>query len=238
MRQAGRLAILGFGSVALALAPGDVSAHLFHKVYEPPENQLTRDARVLQLLVSDPTDRLELARAVYEGATRVRLKPGGYRTWLRRPTEPGLVFKADYQLNRWSGSLKTEALRIGRERGTALAARIEAGLERRDGETVMAALREMFALLLEELLESLWRRLDQPEVATRLYPHVSSYYAVNLEGYLNARHPSAATTARAALDAMARALPDPQTDAPAAPEAFDQQRRRFVRVLRGAMAHP
>ena len=235
MRRRRGLAALGLGSAALLLAPGDSSAHLFHKKYAPPETQLTRDARVLQLLVGDPTDRFELARSVYEGDTRVRLRSGAYRAWLRRPSEPGLVFKAHYQLNRWSGSLKTEALRIDRERGTALAARIEAGLGGRDGQTVLAALRQMFLVLLGELLESLWQRLDRAEVAARLYPYVSSYYGVNLEGHMNARHPSAATTARAALDTMARALPDPETGAPASPEAFDRQRRRFVRVLSEAM---
>ena len=236
MRRLGRPAAVGLALAWLVLAPADAAAHLFHKIYEPPDTQMTRDARVLQLLLDDPAARFELARRVYEGETRVRLKPGGFRKWLKRPNEPGMVFKADYQLNRWSGSLRAEAARIDRERGTALAAGIEAGLDNRDREAVSATLREMFVVLLDELTESLWQRLDQSKTAARLYPYVSRYYSVNLEAYMNIRHPTDSTTARAALDAMARALPDPDTGAPPAPEAFDKQRRRFIRVLREATA--
>ncbi len=238
MRRLGRPAAVGLALAWLVLAPADAAAHLFHKIYEPPETQMTRDAQVLQLLVDDPTARFELARRVYAGETRVRLKPGGFRKWLKRPNEPGLVFKADYQLTRWSGSLKAEAARIDRESGTALAARIEAGLDDHDREAVSTALRDLFVVLLDELTESLWQRLDQARTTARLYPYLSRYYSVNLEGYMNIRHPTAATTARAALDAMARALPDSDTGAPPAPEAFDKQRRRFIRVLREATARP
>ena len=64
------------------------------------------------------------------------------------------------------------------------------------------------------------------------------YYSVNLEGHLNTSRPLAATTARAALDAMARAFGDPETGAPPAPEGFDRQRRRLLRVLGEAVARP
>ena len=213
------------------LSTTDASAHLFHKMYEPPETQMTRDTRLLQLLLDDPSERFELARRVWEGTERVRLKPGGFRRWLVRPNEPGMVFKADYQLERWSGSLREEAARIDRDHGTALAARIETALGARDRDGVKAGLRTMYAILLGELLESLWQRLDEAETAARLYGFVLRYYTVNLEGYLNVRHPAAATTARAALDALGRALADPETGAPSAPETFDQQRRRLLRVV-------
>jgi len=213
------------------LAPTDAPAHLFHKMYEPPETQMTRDTRLIQLLLDDPSERFELARRVWEGAERVRLKPGGFRRWLVRPNEPGMVFKADYQLQRWSGSLKEEAARIDRGYGTGLEARIEAALAARDRDGVKTGLRAMYAILLGELLESLWKLLDDPETAARLFPFVLRYYTVNLEGYLNVRHPAAATTARAALDAMGRALADSETGAPPAPEVFDQQRRRLLRVV-------
>ena len=216
-------------------APTEASAHLFHKMYEPPETQMTRDTRLLQLLLDDPTERFELARRVWEGTERVRLKPGGFRRWLVRPNEPGMVFKADYQLERWSGSLKHEAARIDGEHGTKLEAEIEAALDARSRDGVKAGLRTMYAILLGELLESLWQRLDDGETAARLYSFVLRYYTVNLEGYLNVRHPSAATTARAALDAMSRTLPDTETSAPAAPQQFDQQRRRLMRVVREAV---
>jgi hypothetical protein len=93
----------------------------------------------------------------------------------------------------------------------------------------------MYALVLVELLDALWQRLDQPETAERLYGFVLRYYAVNLEGYLNVRHPARASSARASLDAMGRALGDLAIGAPPSPEAFDQQRRRLRRVLDEAM---
>jgi hypothetical protein len=221
-------------TVVLALAvwvPADASAHLFHKMYEPPETQMTRDTRLLQLLLDDPSERFELARRVWEGTERVRLKPGGFRRWLVRSNEPGMVFKADYQLQRWSGSLKEEAARIDHDYGTALEARIETALGARDRDGVKGGLRTMYAIMLGELLESLWQRLDDAGTSARLYGFVLRYYAVNLEGYLNVRYPAVATTARAALDSMSRTLPDPETGAPAAPEIFDQQRRRLLRVI-------
>jgi hypothetical protein len=232
-----RRLLLGLALPLLALVPDIGAAHLFHKMYEPPETQLTRDTRVLQLLLDDP-ERFELARQVYQGRTRVRLKPGGFRKQLTRPSEPGMVFKADYQLTRWSGSLEKEAARIDRERGTSLAKRIEGALAVRDRDGIRAALREMYVVLLDELLESLWDLLERPDATTGLYPYLLRYYSVNLEGYLNIRHPVAASTARAALDAIGRGLGDPETGAPPAPEVFDQQRRRFLRVLRETVVRP
>jgi hypothetical protein len=113
------------GLLVAAVFPSDAAGHLFHKTYEPPENQMTRDTRLLQLVLDDPAGRFDLARSVWEGTTRVRVKPGGFRKWLVRPSEPGQVFKGDYQIHRWSGSLKTEAARIDRRHGTTLVERIE-----------------------------------------------------------------------------------------------------------------
>ena len=231
MRRAhlGVLIVVGLG--LSALVPPEAGAHLFHKMYEPPETQMTRDTRLLQLLVDDPSERFDLARRVWEGSERVRLKAGGFRRWLVRPNEPGMVFKADYQLQRWSGSLKEEAARIDHDHGTTLEARIEIALGARDRDGVKAGLRTMYAIMLGELLESLWQRLDQPETAARLYGFALRYYTVNLEGYLNVRHPTDATTARASLDAIGRSLADAESGAPASPETFDQQRRRLMRVI-------
>jgi hypothetical protein len=232
-----RLSALAAGlmSGAVALAPGEAPAHLFHRMWEPPDTQLTRDTRVLQLLLDDPAERFELARQVYDGHTRARIKPGGFRRWLVRPNEAGMVFKADYQLHRWSGSLRGEAERIDHERGTRLAGRLDEALTKKNREDVMTALREMYAVLLEELLGALWERLDQPEATARIYPFVLGYWSVNLEAYFNIRHPGAGAVARSALDAMSRALGDPETGAPAAPEVFDRHRQRFLRVLREAI---
>jgi hypothetical protein len=232
-----RVAVVG-GFLLMALAPLDAAAHLFHKVYEPPENQMTRDTRLLQLLLDDPSERFELARQVWEGIERVRVKPGGFRKWLVRPNEPGMVFKGDYQVHRWSGSLQEEAARIDKQYGTRLVSRVESGLAARDRGSVKAALRAMYVVLLRELLDALWAHLADAEVTTRLYPFALRYYAVNLEGFLNVRQPVAAATARAALDAMAQTLADPETGAPPAPEAFDRQRMRFLRVLVEGVRQP
>jgi signal transduction histidine kinase len=229
----GALIAAALGMTLFVSAGAD--AHLFHKMYEPPETQMTRDTRLLQLLLDDPSERFDLARRVWEGTERVRLKPGGFRRWLVRPNEPGMVFKADYQMQRWSGSLRDEAVRIDREHRSTLEPRIEAALAARDRDGVKTALREMYAVMLGELLEALWQRLDEPETAERLYGFVLRYYTVNLEGYLNVRQPAAATTARAALDGMGRTLADSESGAPASPEAFDQQRRRLLRVIREAI---
>lgn len=214
-----------------ALAPSDAAGHLFHKTYEPPENQMTRDTRLLQLILDDPAERFDLARKVWDGTTRVRVKPGGFRKWLVRPSEPGMVFKGDYQIQRWSGSLKAEAARIDQRHGTALVEHIETGLGQRNRDQVKAALREMYLVLLRELLEAVWAHLDDVETTERLYPFVLRYYAVNLQGHLNMRHPAAAATAEATLAALARALGDSETAAPPAPELFDRQRARLLRVL-------
>lgn len=238
MRTSPRGALIVAAIGLTALLPAGAGAHLFHKGYEPPETQMTRDTRLLQLLLDDPSERFDLARRVWEGTERVRLKPGGFRRWLVRPNEPGMVFKADYQLQRWSGNLKEEAARIDREHGTALEARIEAAMAARDRDGVKAGLRAMYAIMLGELLESLWQRLDQPETAERLYAFVLRYYAVNLEGHLNVRYPAAATTTRAALDVIGRTLADAESGAPPSPEAFEQQRRRLMRVIGETIPRP
>jgi hypothetical protein len=224
----------GLAMVALmvvALAPSDAAAHLFHKMYEPPENQMTRDTRLLQLVLDDPAERFDLARQVWEGTTRVRVKPGGFRKWLVRPSEPGMVFKADYQLHRWSGSLKAEAARIDKRYGAAFGDRIETGLAQRNRDQVKAALREMYVVLLRELLDAVSAHLEDLETTERLYPFLLRYYSVNLQGHLNMRNPAAAGAAEATLAAIARALGDSETGAPPAPETFDRQRARLLRVL-------
>lgn len=238
MSRIARVVMVAIVSAVLPLVADEARGHLFHTSWEPPETQLTRDTRILQLLLDDPSERFELAREVYEGRTRVRLKPGGVRRWLVRPNEPGLVFKADYQLERWSGSLQEEAERIDHARGTRLHPRLNAALSARDREGVRAALREMYVVLLDELLASLWERLDEPQTAARLYQLVLGYWSVNLEAYVNIRHPTAAPVAGAALAAMERTLGDPGTGAPATPEVFDKQRQRFLRVLREAVPGP
>jgi hypothetical protein len=225
-----RWSTLALAAAGLTLMPAPAAAHLFHRSWAPPQTQLTRDTRALQLLLDDPAGRFDLARRVWEGEVRGRPAPAP-RRWLVRSTEPGRVFKADYQLQGWSGSLRSEAERLDREHGTRLASRVGAALAEGDREAAHAGLRAMYALLLEEMLATMWERLDDFDAVERLYEFVLAYWSVNLESYFNIRHPAAGAVARTALDAISRALGEPETGAPAAPEAFDKQRQRFLRLL-------
>ena len=102
--------------LAVLLAPAE--GHLFHQIFEVRDNQLTKDYLVVVRLVDYPYEKFDLADDVYRGEQRVRLKPGGFRTWLRRSMEPGMVFKAEYQIHRWTESLEGECQRLDRAYGT------------------------------------------------------------------------------------------------------------------------
>jgi hypothetical protein len=215
----------------LLLLPGAGEGHLFHKVFELPDTQLTKDYVVLLRLIDFPDERFDLAEQVYRGEQRVRLKPGGFRRWLKRPLEPGMVFKADYQVNRWTGSLESEAQRLDETYGTALHQRVEAGLRARNAEAVRGACREMFFYLMRELFEALSAHLGEPEAPPRLYNVLSRYFSVSLEAFLNLNYRANYVVLRAVLDAVERTLGDPDRGIPPAPEALQQQRVRFLRLL-------
>jgi hypothetical protein len=215
----------------LILLPGAAEGHLFHKVFELPDTQLTKDYIVLLRLIDFPYERFELAEQVYRGEQRIRLKPGGFRSWLKRPLEPGMVFKADYQVNRWGGSLESEAQRLDKTYGTALHQRIEADLRARNAEAVRGAFREMFFYLMRELFEALWVHLGEPEAPPRLYNVLSRYFSVSLEAFLNLNYRASYVVLRTVLDAVERTLGDPDRGVPPAPEVFQQQRVRFLRLL-------
>jgi len=222
----------------LVMAPAVVHAHLFHDVYEPPDNQLTRDYLLLVKLIDYPYAKFDVALRTYRGEERLRLKPGGFRTWLRRPSEPGMVFKADAQLQRWSGTLAEECRRIDAAHGTTLDRRIEAGLAARRAEPVKAAFREVFLYLMADLFNALERHLDAPEAAATLYVFLGRYFGVAHEAWLNVNDRERAVILRAALDAVERAFGDPARGLPPAPEAFTQQRARVLRTLHEALALP
>lgn len=222
----------------LAGAPNPVRAHLFHNVFEVRDNQLTRDYLVVIRLVDFPYEKFVIAAEVYQGQERVRLKPGGVRSWLRRPLEPGMVFKADYQLHRWTGSLAAECRRLDRTYGTSLDPRIEAAIEKRNAEAVKSAFREMFFYLTRELLDGIGAHLGEPEAAGELYEFASRYFTVAHEAFLNVHDRQSALILRASLDAMERALGDRSRGLPPAPEFFDQQRERFVRTLAQSLHVP
>jgi hypothetical protein len=215
----------------LILLPGAAEGHVFHKVFDLPDTQLTKDYVVLLRLIDFPYERFELAEQVYRGEQRVRLKPGGFRSWLKRPLEPGMVFKADYQIKRWTGSLESEAQRLDETYGTALHQRIEAGLRARNTEAVRGAFRAMFVYLMRELFGALSAHLGEPETPPRLYNVLSRYFSVSLEAFLNLNYRANYVVLRAVLDAVERTLGDPDRGIPPAPEVLQQQRVRFLRLL-------
>jgi hypothetical protein len=219
----------------LFLLPAAAEAHLFHAVFEPRDNQLTKDYRLVVRLVEFPDENFGLAEAVYRGQQRLRLKPGGFRTWLRRPLEPGMVFKADYQLRSWSGSLEAECRRLDRDAGTMLHRRVETALAARNADAVKAAFREMFVQLIRELLDAIEAHLGEPEAPAQLFDFLARYFSVAHEAYLNINDRSRAVVLRSTLEVVERTLGDAGRGMPPAPEVFHQQRARFLRTLGQAL---
>lgn len=214
-----------------AVLPVPAEGHLFHQIFEVRDNQLTKDYLVVVRLVDYPYAKFDLAGDVYRGEQRVRLKPGGFRTWLRRSAEPGMVFKAEYQVHRWTGSLEGECQRLDRAYGTTLDRRVTAGLEAHDADAVKAALREMFFHLIREVFDAMEARLEQPAAPAQLYEFLERYFSVSQEAFLNINHRASAVVLRATLEAVERSLGDLARGMPPSPEAFAQQRARFLRTL-------
>lgn len=238
-RRRTRVGLMALAFAALlANRPGAAGAHLFHSVFEPRDNQLTRDYLVVVRLIDFPQEKFPLAEEVYRGQERVRLKPGGVRSWLHRPSEPGMVFKADYQLHRWAGSLEAECRRLDRAYGTSLHSRIEAALHGRNAEAVKAAFRQMFVYLIRELLNGIDAHLGEPAAAQELYEFASRYFTVAHEAFLNVQDRQSALIVRASLDAAERALGDAARGLPPAPEFFEQQRARVVKTLEQSFHAP
>ena len=142
-----------------------------------------------------------------------------------------MVFKAEYQVHRWTGSLEGECQRLDRAYGTTLHRRIETGLEARDANAVKAAFREMFFHLIREVFDAMEARLDQREAPAQLYEFLARYFSVSQEAFLNINHRASAVVLRAVLDAVERTLSDAGRGTPPSPEAFAQQRARFLRTL-------
>jgi len=239
MSRSVRKGLVGWLALALALCPWVVAeAHLFHKTFELPDTQLTKDYWLLVQLIEFPNERFELAVGVYQGALRVRLKPGGFRKWLTRPNEPGMVYKADYQLQRWSGTLAAEVQRLDRTYGTTLHQQITEGLGARQAEPVQQAFRQAFFYWLSELSEAIWGHLEHPETPARLYQFFFRYFSVGLEAFLTINHRVDYLLLRSTIEAIEPALGDSERAIPPSPEAYQQQRRRFLRVLAKALRIP
>jgi hypothetical protein len=213
-------------------------AHLFHKVFELPDTQLTKDYWVLVQLSEFPNERFDLATEVYRGEVRVRLKPGGFRKWLTRSNEPGMVYKADYQLQRWSSSLATEVQRLDQTYGTTLHEQIVEGLRTRQAEPVKQAFRHVFFYLLSELAEAMWAHIENPEATLRLYQFFSRYFSISLEAFLALNHRVDYLVLRTTIEAMEVSLGEPEKALPPSPEMYQQYWHRFLRVLAKALQIP
>jgi hypothetical protein len=238
MRSARNRLAGGMGVVLVLLSYVVAEAHLFHKVFELPDTQLTKDYWVLVQLIEFPNERFDLAAAVYHGDIRVRVKPGGFRKWLTRPMEPGLVFKADYQIERWSGTLAAEVQRLDQTYGTALQQQIMAGLGTRQAELVKQAFRQVFFYLLSELSAAMWEHLEHSEAPLRLYQFFFRYFSVSLEAFLALNHRVDYLVLRTTLEGLEVALGEPEKGLPPSPEMYQQHRHRFLRLLAKALGIP
>ena len=214
---------------ASALDPAFCSPTSLHTT-EPPETQLTRDYRAIRILLKDPADHFSQIRRVYAGDLHVSVAARAQTVILKR-ADRAKLFKAEYQRISWTGSLRQEAQRIDRERGTTLALTIDQGLQAYDRIKIEAAFREMFAILLDDLLSSIQQRLDQSVTVGRALQHARRFYAEGLDAHLSINAPEQAARASFALDAMARAIEELKAGKSSARVWFARERGNFMRAI-------
>jgi hypothetical protein len=222
---------------AAALDPAFCSPSSLHTTVEPPETQLTRDYAAIRLLLKDPRDHFAQIRRVYAGELHVSPAARAPSPLVKSSSRPH-IFKADYQRNPWNGSLQSEAQRIDSARQTSLAATIDTGLETGDRIAVEAAFREVFAVLLDELLASIEQRLDQAATVGRALQHARRYYSEGLDAYLSINATAEAARAGFALAAMARAIDDIKAGKASGRAWFTKERAEFIRAIRGGIGAP
>jgi hypothetical protein len=221
-----------FAAALLAMMPACAIAHLFHTGAEPPVTQLSRDYVVIRILLKDPRDYFEQIRGVYDGTIKVPA-PVRSRAWLAKRPEHVMVFRGAEQRAWTSGTLRREVERIDRTRGLSLGLPIDRALAQRDRDAVESAFRDMFTVLVSELLGGIAERSEDTSTAHRLYQRAQRYYSEALEAYLVLHAPAASSLAGLALEGMGRSLGNTKTGAPPAPEAFERHRRRFMRAVMG-----
>ena len=217
---------------ASAVDPAFCSPDSLHTTTEPPETQLTRDYGAIRILLKGSADHFGQIRRVYTGELHVssRTQP----TILKRADRAKLL-KAEYQRTPWAGSLRQETQRIDRERGTILTPTIDQGLQARDGVRVERAFREVFAILLDDLLISIQQRLDQSVTVGRAIQHARRFYSEGLDAHLSINAPEQAARASFALDAMARAIEDLKSGKSSARDWFGRERENFMRTINEAL---
>jgi hypothetical protein len=215
---------------ASALDPAFCSPSSLHTTAEPPATQLTRDYGAIRILLKDPGDYFSQIRQVYAGELHVSPTARTQPSVLKRADRAKLL-KAVYQRNPWSGSLRQEAQRIDRERGTTLALTIDQGLQAHDRVRVEMAFREVFAILLDDLLISIQQRLDQSVTVGRALQHARRFYGEGLDAHLSINAPEQAARASLALDAMAQAIEELKAAKPSARDWFARERGNFMRAV-------
>jgi hypothetical protein len=204
-----------------------------HTTTEPPETQLTRDYGAIRILLKDPADYFSQIRRVYTGELHVssHTRPAN----LKRADRAKLL-KAEYQRIPWAGSLRQETQRIDRQRGMTLTLTIDQGLQARDRARVERAFREVFAILLDDLLISIQQRLDQSVTAGRAIQHARRFYSEGLDAHLSVNAPEQAARASFALDAMDRAIEDLKGGKSSARDWFGRERDNFMRTINEAIS--
>jgi hypothetical protein len=223
------------GRPATTLDPVFCSPSALHTTVEPPETQLTRDNAAIRLLLRDVGDHFVQIRKLYAGEIHVAASSNGGSTLLQRGSHGGLL-KPDYQRNPWSGSLRQEAQRLDRERGTELAASVDTGIDAGNREKIDAGLRAMFAGLLDDLLLSIERKLDSSTNVERALQHVRRYYSEGLDAYLSINAAAQARRASYALDAMIKAAEDVRAEKSGARDWFSHERANFVNAINEGLA--
>ena len=214
-----------------ALDPAFCAPGLLHTTVELPETQLTRDFMAIRLLLKDPSDHFDVIRMLYEGELQApELRRTG--TWLSKRSDRGRLRITDASIPK----LKKEAIRIDAEYALMLEASISDSLLRRDRFDVEVAFRKLFSVLLDELLSSISRQIDEGDAATasRLFPHARRYYTEALEAYLALKHPDRSAVADHALAAMSRALETVVSEPRSSKDWFEQERGRFIGAIRTA----
>jgi hypothetical protein len=218
------------GRVDATFDPVFCSPTALHTTIEPPETQLTRDNAAIRTLLKDAGDHFTQIRKIYAGEIHVVASSGAQPASLQRGSRGGL-FKPDYQRTPWNGSLRQEAQRLDRERGTALAVSIDDGIAAGDRARIEAALRATFAGLLDDLLLSIEQKLATSANVERTLQHARRYYSEGLDAYLSINAAPQAGRASYALDAMVKAAEDVRAGKLPAKDWFAHERANFMQAV-------
>jgi hypothetical protein len=219
------------------LDPLFCSPSSLHNVAEPPDTPLSRDYVLIRQLLRNPNNQFELIERIYGGALHAPTALGAPSSALKRADRARLI-RPVYHSQTWTGSLREEASRIDAVRGTHLSAGIERGLQDKDAQQVATGLRQLFAMLLDELLQSVEQRVDSSVAVSRGIRYARRYYQDALEAYLTINSPAQAAQASAALEAMSQAGRETDRDRSPVRKLFMRERANFTRAVREGLEMP